>query len=119
VAVAVLVYSTVALIARHLPLPNNLALVVAVSSAYVPLVALSGLALSVLSRRILLAIVAMLVVAATLAVQVRWYYIGHPSDVGQHADIRVLSSNLRKGQADPSIFVALAKTPPMCSPCRS
>jgi endonuclease/exonuclease/phosphatase (EEP) superfamily protein YafD len=109
VAVALLVYSTVALIARHLPLPNNLALVIAVSSAYVPLVTLSALALSVLSRHILLSIVAVFVVAATLAVQVRWYHLGHPTNVGRHADIRVLSSNLRKGQADASIFVALAK----------
>jgi endonuclease/exonuclease/phosphatase (EEP) superfamily protein YafD len=104
-----LLFSVATLVARALPLSNVIALVVAVGSPYVPLVALSGLAMSVLCRRILLSIVAVAVVAVTVAVQVPWYYFGRPADVGQHADVRVLSSNLRKGRADASSFVALAK----------
>jgi endonuclease/exonuclease/phosphatase (EEP) superfamily protein YafD len=44
-----------------------------------------------------------------VAVQVPWYYFGNPADVGQHVDIRVLSSNLRRGRANASSFVELAK----------
>src|SRR5689334_16381688 len=84
-------------------------LVVAVGSLYIPFVAMSGLVLSVLCRRVLLSIIAVVVVVATAAVQASWYYFGRPADVGQHADIRVLSSNLRKGQADASSFVGLAE----------
>ena len=98
-ALAALAFSVVALIVRARPLSNLLALVVAAGSPYVASVAVSGLALSALCRRIILSIVAVAVVAATLAVQVPWYYFGRPADVGQNADIRVLSSNLRKGRA--------------------
>ena len=108
-AVAALVVSVVTLVVQARPLSNILALVVAVGSPYVPLVALLGLVLSAMCRRVFLSIVAVAVVAVTLAVQVPWYYFGRPADIGQHADIRVLSSNLRKGQADASSFVRLAR----------
>ena len=72
--------------------------------------ALSGLALSVLSRRVVLLAVAVGIVAATMAIQVPWYYFGQSPVVGEHVDIRVLSSNLRKGRADASSFVALARS---------
>jgi endonuclease/exonuclease/phosphatase (EEP) superfamily protein YafD len=108
-ALVALLFSVATLVARALPLSNVFALVVAVGSPYVPLVALFGVALSALTRRILLSIVAVAVVVVTVAVQVPWYYFGRPADVGQHVDIRVLSSNLRKGRADASSFVGLAK----------
>ena len=108
-ALVALLFSVATLVARALPLSNVIALVVAVGSPYVPLVALAGLVMFVLCRRILLSIVTVAVLAVTVAVQVPWYYLGRPADVGQHADIRVLSSNLRKGQADASSFVELAK----------
>jgi endonuclease/exonuclease/phosphatase (EEP) superfamily protein YafD len=108
-ALVALLFSAATLVVRALPLSNVSALVVAVGSPYVPLVAVFGVAMSVLCRRILLSIVAVAVLAVTVAVQVPWYYFGRPADVGQHADIRVLSSNLRKGQADASSFVGLAK----------
>ncbi|MCV7227526.1 endonuclease/exonuclease/phosphatase family protein [Mycolicibacterium komossense] len=107
--VAVLAYSVIAVVVRARPLSNLLGLVVAVGSPYVPLAALVALALAIRCRRVLLAVVAASVVIATLAVQFSWYYLSNPVDVGQHIDIRVLSSNLRKGQADASVFVALAK----------
>jgi endonuclease/exonuclease/phosphatase (EEP) superfamily protein YafD len=44
-----------------------------------------------------------------VAIQVSWYYVRHPVDLGPHADIRVLASNLRYGRADPTSFVGLAK----------
>lgn len=106
--VAVLV-SVATVVARAAPLSNVFGLVVAVGSPYVPLVALLAVVISVAYRRILLSIVAVTVLVVTVAVQVPWYYFGHPADVGQHVDVRVLSSNLRKGQADAPSFVALAK----------
>jgi endonuclease/exonuclease/phosphatase (EEP) superfamily protein YafD len=102
-------FSVATVVARALPLSNVIALVVAVGSPYVPLVALSAVVMSMACRRILLSIVAVAVLAVTVAVQVPWYYFGRPADVGQHVDIRVLSSNLRKGRADASSFVELAK----------
>ncbi|MET0703489.1 MAG: endonuclease/exonuclease/phosphatase family protein, partial [Mycobacterium sp.] len=75
---------------------------------YLTPLALLGVALSVLARRALLSLVAVMVVVLTVAVQAPWYYFGGPADVSEHATIRVLSSNLRKGQANPSAFVALA-----------
>jgi endonuclease/exonuclease/phosphatase (EEP) superfamily protein YafD len=110
IAVIALTYSVVTLIVRTLPLPNELALVVAVGSPYTSVVALLGLALSTLSRRRLLSTVAVCILATTAAVQVQWYYFGQPAKSGQHVDIRVLSSNLRKGQADAVAFVGLAET---------
>jgi endonuclease/exonuclease/phosphatase (EEP) superfamily protein YafD len=109
VAVATLIFAVATLIVRALPLSQIVDLVVAVGAPYTPLVALSGLVLATLSRRKILSLVGLLVLAATVAVQVPWYDFGRPADVGRHTEIRVLSSNLRKGQADPSSFVGLAK----------
>ena len=106
--VAVLI-SIAAVVARSLPLTNVFGLVVAVGSPYVPLAALAAVAVSVAYRRILLSIIAVVVLAVTVAVQVPWYYFGSPADVGAHVDIRVLSSNLRKGRADAASFIELAK----------
>jgi hypothetical protein len=49
---------------------------------------------------------AVVVLVVPMAVQLSWYYIGHSTDVGQYAEVWVLSSNLRKGQVDASIRVA-------------
>jgi endonuclease/exonuclease/phosphatase (EEP) superfamily protein YafD len=104
-----LTLSVVALIARARPLSHNFALIIAVGAPYVPMVALAALVASVLCRRISLSIVAAAIVTATLLVQMQWYYFGRPAAISQHADIRVLSSNLRKGQVDASSFVRVAE----------
>lgn len=91
------------------PLPNVIALLLAVGSPYVPIIALTAAATSLFCRRALLSAIALALTLIALALQVPWYYFGHPSDVGRYADIRVLSSNLRKGRADPSYFVELAR----------
>ncbi|MGE2689149.1 endonuclease/exonuclease/phosphatase family protein [Mycolicibacterium pulveris] len=107
-AAGALVISTIALVVRVRPISNVIELVAAVGSPYVPLIAVSCLALLALCRRILLSIVAAAVLATTLAVQVPWYHFGRPPDVGAHVDIHVLSSNLRKGRTEGSAFVGLA-----------
>lgn len=107
-AVAALAFCVVAIIARARPLSNNFTLVVVVASPYVPLVAALGLALSALCRNTFLSVVAIAVLTVTVAVQLPWYFFGRPLDIGDHATIRVLSSNLRKGLVDAPSFVGLA-----------
>ncbi len=108
-AVAALVFSVLTLVVRTRPVSNKFELVLAVGSPYTALAALALLALLALRRRILLSIVAVLVVTASLAVQVSWYYVGSPAEIGQHAEIRILSSNLFNGQADAVSLVEFAQ----------
>ncbi|WP_431235191.1 endonuclease/exonuclease/phosphatase family protein [Mycolicibacterium psychrotolerans] len=109
-AVAALLLTIVALIARTQPIANIPGLVLAVGSPYVWLAAFAGLLAAASCRRFLLSMLAVAVAAAGLAVQVSWYYLGRPPDVVAHQEIRVLSSNLRYGQADPHFLVTLANT---------
>lgn len=98
------------LVIRALPLPNNLALVIAVGAPYVVLVALLGLVVAALSRLVVSSIAAVAVMAASLAVQVHWYHGGRSAGAAtQHVDVRVLSANLRYGRANPAEFVELAR----------
>ncbi|WP_231984040.1 endonuclease/exonuclease/phosphatase family protein [Mycobacterium sp. 852013-51886_SCH5428379] len=95
--------------ARTFPLPNIVALILAIGAPFVPVAALLGAATAVVYRRTLLAVIAVLVLIVSLAVQVPWYYFGHPTTVGEHTEVRVLSANLRKGQANPATIVRLAE----------
>ncbi|WP_234789204.1 endonuclease/exonuclease/phosphatase family protein [Mycolicibacterium monacense] len=67
-----------------------------------------GATLSVLCRRFVLAAVSVTISLGLFGVQAGWYYQGRADTPGEHADVRILSSNLRKGQADASAFVSLA-----------
>jgi endonuclease/exonuclease/phosphatase (EEP) superfamily protein YafD len=109
-AVIALAFVAVALVARRQPVSTIPRLVLAVGSTFVPVVAVIALILGVLSRRVLLSITAVILLMITVAVQASCYYVAHTSDVGAHTDIRVLSSNLRYGRADPVFFVGLAKS---------
>ena len=108
IAAAALLFSAVALVFRAQPVSTIPRLVLSVGSTFVPLVALGGLLVAVLSRRVILAIVGILLVTATVAVQVSWYYFGHQPRLDRYTEIRVLSSNLRYGRADAAQFVTLA-----------
>ncbi|SBS75847.1 Endonuclease/exonuclease/phosphatase [uncultured Mycobacterium sp.] len=107
-AVAALSFSTLTLVVRALPISNLLGLVLTVGSPYAPFAALAGLLFSALSRRTFLTIIAVLVLTASAAIQIPRYYFTRAAGT-QFADIRLLSSNLRKGQANPTTFVDLAK----------
>ncbi|SBS75846.1 Endonuclease/exonuclease/phosphatase [uncultured Mycobacterium sp.] len=107
--VAILLVAILALIARKQPISNIPGLVLAVGSPYMSLAAFAGLVVAATCRRFLLSMLAVGVVAASLAVQISWYYLGRPTDVGAYLDIRVLSSNLRHGHADPAFLVNLAE----------
>lgn len=107
-AVVVLAYAVIAVLIRTLPLSNLPALLSVVSFPYVPLGVLAAILALLLCRRMLLAVAGSAVLAITLAVQLPWYFGGHTAEANQHLTIRVLSSNLRYGQVDPSFFVQLA-----------
>lgn len=107
-SVFAMAFCAVALVFRAQPVSSIPRLVLAVGATFVPLIALAGLALAVLSRRIFLSSVGILLITATLAIQLNWYYVARPVHVGESTDVRVLSSNLRYGRADPQEFVGLA-----------
>lgn len=107
-AIALLAFTALAVIARGRPIGNVPDLVLAVGSPYVWPAALIGLMLAATCRQVILSIVAILVTIGSVGVQASWYYLGRPPDVGRHTDIRVLSSNLRYGNADPDFLVNLA-----------
>ncbi|BBY63025.1 endonuclease/exonuclease/phosphatase family protein [Mycolicibacterium helvum] len=106
--VVTLLLAILALIARTQPISNVQNLVLAVGAPYVSLAALAGLVAAASCRQRALSILAIVVLVATLAVQVSWYYLGRTTDVGAYQDIRLLSLNLRKGRADPDFVVRLA-----------
>lgn len=109
-AVVTLLYIVAALIARTVALTNLPALVLAASFPYVPLIALGVAILSALGRRKLLALTGVLLLAISVAVQVPWDELGrHTSGTGvPSTELRVLSSNIQKGEAHTAAFVGLA-----------
>lgn len=110
-AVLAIAFSTVTLVIRTLPLTNIYMLVIAVGAPYVALVATLGVILAVLSRRVVLSLLAVIVLAATLEVQWRWYYVGDSvGPTGEHVELRLMSANLRYGRADAAEFVELARS---------
>jgi len=100
---------SLALMARTKPLSSSAELVTAVASPYAPLLALTALAWAALHRRILLSVSALALAAITLAVQIQWYYMGDPPEVAATVGVRVLSANLRKGEAVPEFIVNVAR----------
>jgi endonuclease/exonuclease/phosphatase (EEP) superfamily protein YafD len=113
-AAAALLFAAVAMAFRYQPVTSIPRLVLSVGATFVPLIALVGLVAAVLARRPILMIIGAVLVTATLAIQVAWYYVGnnrHPDMgpyAGPYAEVRVLSSNLRYGRADPDEFVGMA-----------
>jgi len=109
-ALIAVAFTATALLARAQPVTTIPRLILSVGSTFVPVLALLGLVLALLSRRILLTLIAVFLVTATLATQVSWYYLGRAPEINPHKDVRVLSSNLRYGRADATAFVGLAKS---------
>jgi len=108
-AALALVFSAVALVVRLQPVSSVARLIIAVSATVVPAAALAGLVLAVVARRVVLVVLGVFLVTATLATQVRWYYVGNLPNESRSTEVRVLSSNLRHGRADPAFFVQLAE----------
>ncbi|AQA01860.1 endonuclease [Mycobacterium sp. MS1601] len=98
------------LVVRHRPITNLVELVVAVGAPFLSLTAGAFLlVITVVTRRSVLALMAVCVLVVPLWAQASWYYVPRPVDVGQHVEIRVFSSNLRLGRAEAPAFVALVK----------
>ncbi|MGU3497949.1 hypothetical protein [Mycobacterium sp. C31M] len=104
-----MIYATVALVVRTLPLPNLPALLVAASQPYVAPLLLLALITLALGRRPLLAVLTAVVLTVSLAMQLPW---GGRSgtDIGTHLELHVLESNLRHGHADAAFLTALAES---------
>ena len=107
--VTALLYVVAALIARTVSLANLPTLVLAASFAYVPLLALCALLLAALCRKKLLTVAGVVLLTISVAIQVPWHNLGRTSDLGPHTtELRVLSSNIQKGEAHAAAFVTLA-----------
>lgn len=107
-AACALGFAATALVVRVQPVRSILRLVLAVGATFVPLAAFVGLLIALLCRRLLLSLLGVFLLTATLAIQVSWYYLGHPPKVAEFTELRVLSSNLRLGEADAESFVNTA-----------
>jgi endonuclease/exonuclease/phosphatase (EEP) superfamily protein YafD len=97
-----------ALASRYLPITNHVVLLTAALSPYLMLCGPLSVVLLTLARRWILAIVAVGLTIGTLAVQLPLY---RGSDAARTAGVglRVISANLREGQADPDYLVRSAR----------
>ncbi|MGE2728589.1 endonuclease/exonuclease/phosphatase family protein [Mycolicibacterium vaccae] len=103
-------YAALTLVLRTLPLTNNIGLLIAVSAPYAVLIAAAGVVVAVLGHRVLLSVIAMIVLATSLGVQLNWHYGKREKSSTVGAEMRVLSANLRKGRADVSQVVEIARS---------
>jgi endonuclease/exonuclease/phosphatase (EEP) superfamily protein YafD len=101
-------YSIFALLARLLYPANIVVLLVSVTSPYAPVLAAIGLVAAAVARRAALCIATVAILLGATAVQIPWHYGNKSRSGASHSDLRVLSSNLRKGRADPNFFVDFA-----------
>ncbi len=106
---ATLLFSAVGLVVRAQPVSSIPRLVLAVGATFIPLVAVVGLVLALLCRRIALAVIGAFLVTATAAIQVNWYYGGQRAEIGPFTEIRLFSANLRIGQVDEHDLIRIAE----------
>lgn len=97
------------LLMRAIPVKSFGALSVVAFSPYIAAVSAAGVAMAALSRRRALSAIALIVAAVSIGVQICWYHHGSPGVPGTTATIRVLSANIRNGEADPTSFVRYAE----------
>ncbi|NVN52778.1 hypothetical protein HLY00_4488 [Mycolicibacterium hippocampi] len=71
-AVLALTNASVSLVVRQLHLTNNIALLVAVSAPCAVVLAAVALVLSVLGRRVATSVIAVVVLAVAIGIQIRW-----------------------------------------------
>ena len=94
--------------ARYLPISAHPTLVVAAAAPYLAIAAPVAVVLLGLGRRYLLVLVACAVTAALVLVYLPRFQASPGSSVAS-VDLRVLTTNLGMGQADPVAFAALAR----------
>lgn len=108
VAVIFLIISALGVVFRIQPVSSMPRLIIAVGATFIPILALAGLLLAIVCRRRMLAIVGVVLLAATTVVQMSWYFFGSPKHLDRAAEVRMLASNIRYGRAEPRGFVELA-----------
>lgn len=93
---------------RYLPITNHIVLITAALSPYLMLAAPVSAVLLILARRWVLTIVAVGLTATMLAVQAP-LYLGPGAAPAKGVELRVISANLRDGQADAESLVRSAR----------
>lgn len=107
-AVATTGVAAATLLARGTPVRTLPGLAAAVFSPYAAALSPLGVALAVAGRRRIMAAATALVAVAGVAVQVTWYFKpGSPEPV-PHSVLRVLTANIRNGEADAASLAGLA-----------
>jgi endonuclease/exonuclease/phosphatase (EEP) superfamily protein YafD len=100
--------AVVGLVARYVPVTNYVVLTLAVLSPYLMLGAPVALAVLLIGKRWIWALVPAALTVALVAIQLP-SYVGSGVERSEHVDLRLLTANLREGSADPRSFVALAR----------
>lgn len=108
IAVILLIISALGVVFRVQPVSSMPRLILTVGATFVPILALVGLLLAIACRRRVLAIIGAVLLVATTAVQMQWYFLGSPTKLQGAVEIRMLASNIRYGRAEPAGFVELA-----------
>ena len=106
IAIALLVLSAAALVARYVPISNVVLLALAALAPYLMLGAPLSAVILGFSRQWVLATVAIVLTAATIAVQMPWHV---RSKAPPGVPVRLVSANLRYGRADPAALVQIAR----------
>jgi endonuclease/exonuclease/phosphatase (EEP) superfamily protein YafD len=104
-----LVVAAVALGVRWVPITATPVLIAAAAAPYLAVAAPAAVLLLLAGRRWLLSVVALLLTAGLVLVYLPRYQGAAPTGAAAAVDVRVLTTNLGMGQADPSAFVALAR----------
>lgn len=97
-----------ALAARYLAITNHVLLLTAALSPYLMLCAAVSMLLLAPARHWIFTIVACTLAATTLAVQAP-LYLGPDGDRMRGVALRIVSANLREGEADPGLLVSSAR----------
>ena len=109
VTLAVLLTAALALIARATTISNPVQLGFAVAVPYTALLSGAVSILAILYGARILFCAGVVIVVISTGTQIQWYYLGAtPLESNSGVVVRVLASNLRKGQANPAAFLKIA-----------
>jgi len=101
----------VAMVVRQLPVTNNVSLLIAVGSPYLTIASgVLAVLLFAVSRRWVLAALAMVIAVAAVAGPLQFYYPpGSAEETRPYVAVRVVTANLRHGLADAQFLIDLAR----------
>lgn len=108
IGVLALAVAAVGLVARYLPVSNEVVLLLAAVSPYLTVAALAAMILFAVVRRWVLTIVAALLCTVML-IGLMPRFLGPEKSAVPSVSVRVLTANLGLGEADPKAVVALAR----------